>query len=125
MKIIALLLIITDSIILVKVLMPGLLGKHSQDDAKIIQKKLDAGALVVDVRTSGEFAAGHYPGAINIPLAEIASRIVEFGDKNKPIVVYCRSGNRSGKARALLLEQGYKDVINGGSLTDMMHYEKQ
>ena len=85
----------------------------------VVEKKIREGALVVDVRTPAEFASGHFPGSINIPLQEIESRIAEFGEKNRPIVVYCRTGNRSAKAKAILERHGYSDVTNGGGLRDM------
>jgi len=88
-------------------------------DRDVVMNKIMAGALIVDVRTPEEFAAGHYKGAVNIPLAEIQSRLSEFGDKNKPVVVYCRSGNRSAKAKAILEANGFRDVTNGGGLRDM------
>ena len=51
-------------------------------------------ALIVDVRTPGEYFRGHYPGAINIPLSSVPSRISEFGPTDRAVVVYCRSGRR-------------------------------
>lgn len=84
-----------------------------------VMKKIRNGALVVDVRTPEEYASGHYPGAVNIPLAEIEARLAEFGDVKRPIVVYCRSGNRSARARAILEAHGFRDVTNGGGLRDM------
>jgi phage shock protein E len=85
-----------------------------------VREKINTRALVVDVRTPQEFSSGHYEGATNIPLQELPRRIAEFGEKNKPIIVYCRSGNRSGKARKILQDHGYIDVINGGGLKDML-----
>jgi len=74
-----------------------------------------AGALLVDVRTRAEFDAGHLEGAILIPHEEIAVRSAELGgDKARSIVVYCRSGHRSGKAARALADLGYVNVINGG-----------
>ena len=57
-------------------------------------------ASIVDVRTPGEFAGQHVAGAINIPLDEVAQRINELKELPKPIIAYCRSGNRSGMAVA-------------------------
>ncbi len=78
---------------------------------------------VVDVRETGEFACGHYDGAINIPLGIIPLRLDEFKAMNGPIVVYCRSGNRSGMAMNLLKQAGLTDVYNGGGLHDMLVYQ--
>jgi phage shock protein E len=77
------------------------------------------GALIVDVRTPGEFNSGHYKGSINIPVDDVEKNLVKFGDKNRLIVVYCRTGNRSGKAKAILDKNGFKNVINGGGLKEM------
>lgn len=80
---------------------------------------LDAKATVVDVRTPGEFASGHHPRAVNIPVGQVQSRMAEFGDKAKPVVVYCASGGRSGYARQLLLAAGYQKVINAGGYSNL------
>jgi phage shock protein E len=88
-------------------------------DTAVVQDKIKAGALVVDVRTPAEFTAGAYPGAINIPLDQIEKRLSEFGDHKRSIVVYCRSGHRSGQAQALLMKGGFTDVTNGGGLKNM------
>ncbi|HNX60384.1 MAG TPA: rhodanese-like domain-containing protein [Spirochaetota bacterium] len=89
------------------------------DPVSQVKTKIEGGAKIVDVRTPGEFDSGHYKGADNIPLQEMNSRLAEFGDKTKPIVVYCRSGRRSAEAKRILLENGYKDVTDGGGLADM------
>ncbi len=81
---------------------------------------VDATTQLVDVRTKEEFAAGHIPGALNIPLADISKRKQEIKDLGKkPVVFYCRSGNRSGLAIVELQKQGYGQVYNGGSLDDV------
>ena len=82
--------------------------------------KIDRNATIVDVRTKDEFTSGHFPGAINIPLEEVHKRIHEFDSLSKPIVAYCRSGNRSQIAVAILKQSGVKEAINGGGLQDMM-----
>ena len=78
-------------------------------------------AAIIDVRTSAEFAAGHLSGAINIPLERIETDIqsVQGIDKSSPIMLYCRTGNRSGKARDLLMKQGFTNVMNGGGLSTL------
>ncbi len=76
---------------------------------------IKSGALLVDVRTPAEFAEGHLAGARNIPLDQVRNRIAEFGpDRDARIVVYCRSGRRSGLARDALRELGFRQVLNGG-----------
>ncbi len=89
--------------------------RHCESVAALIRK----GALVVDVRTPEEFRAWQYPGAVNIPLNDIESRLSDFGDKNSPVVVYCRSGNRSSQAKKILERHGYACVVNGGGIADM------
>jgi phage shock protein E len=74
---------------------------------------------VIDVRTPEEFSEGHYPNAINIPLDHVQQRINEFKEMPKPIVAYCRSGNRSGMAVSILKQNGINDAINGGGLDDL------
>lgn len=86
-----------------------------------VKDEVAKGALMVDVRTPEEFASGSVKGAINIPLNEVESRINEF--KGKPgVVVFCRSGNRSGQAKKILESNGIKNVINGIN-TDTMNAE--
>ena len=71
------------------------------------------GALILDVRTSAEFNSGHVPNAVNIPHDELASRLVELdSEMDRPIVVYCKSGKRAGKAASVLLEGGYSEVFH-------------
>lgn len=71
------------------------------------------GATLLDVRTLAEFAGGNTPGTINIPLDELGSRLVEI-PRDKPVVVGCASGTRSGMARMLLRKNGYAPVYNIG-----------
>jgi NADPH-dependent 2,4-dienoyl-CoA reductase/sulfur reductase-like enzyme/rhodanese-related sulfurtransferase len=78
------------------------------------------GPIVIDVRTTGEFAMGAFPDAINIPLDELPSRAEELGQKDREIIVYCASGARSSYAQRVLEQMGYSNVENGGSLHDMM-----
>lgn len=82
-------------------------------------------ATLVDVREAYEFKAGHAPGAIHIPLNEIFQRLQEFQAMSAPIVVYCRSGNRSEHARLVLQAKGLKSVFNGGGLDDVRYYQSQ
>jgi rhodanese-related sulfurtransferase len=72
---------------------------------------------VLDVREPGEYAAGHIPGALLIPLGELPDRLHEVPEEG-PVVVVCRSGNRSGQALRFLRQQGFDNVHNmlGGML---------
>lgn len=74
------------------------------------------GALLLDVRTTQEYQAGHIPGSINLPLQELdnAEEIIE--NEDTPIYVYCRSGSRSRQAAAILGAMGYSDVTNIGGI---------
>lgn len=77
-------------------------------------------ASIVDVRTPEEYAAGHYPGAVNIPLDKVPQNIEQFKLMQKPIVAYCRSGNRSGMAVTMLKQSGIAEVYNGGGLEELL-----
>jgi rhodanese-related sulfurtransferase len=79
----------------------------------------DRSLVLLDVRTPAEYADGHIPGAINIPHSEIASRISELSNaRDRDLVVYCRSGNRTGQALASLREAGFSRLfhLNGDYL---------
>ncbi len=89
--------------------------------ASSIKEKIAAGARVVDVRTVAEFRDGAYPGAINIPLSLIPLKMKELEPKDKPIVLYCASGARSGQAARLLSAAGFIDVVNAGGLDVVLH----
>ncbi len=88
-------------------------------DKKTVKEWIAGGALIVDVRTPQEFAAGNYKGSINIPLSDIEKNLNKFGDKERKIIVYCRTGNRSGHAKKILESNGFTNVLNGGGLSDM------
>lgn len=76
-------------------------------------------ALWIDVRTAEEYGDWHVPGASNIPYEEIAERIGEVtSDKDASILLYCRSGRRSGIALKALHEAGFKNAVNVGGLDD-------
>ncbi|GAB1623781.1 rhodanese-like domain-containing protein [Agarivorans albus] len=78
-------------------------------------------AILIDVRSEGEFSQGHLSNAHNIPHTVIAQQITAITkDKSQPIVVYCRSGNRSGYALQVLQAMGYQQVVNGGGLKEML-----
>lgn len=79
---------------------------------------------IVDVRQGFECLFGKAKGAINIPLGEVSNRLEEFKAMKKPIVVYCRSGNRSGQAMKFLKANGVNEVYNGGSVGDVKSLQK-
>lgn len=88
----------------------------------IVKEKIKAGALVVDVRTEEEFMDEAFPGAINIPVGALQSRIKELEPKDRPIILYCASGARSALAVRVLKSMGWTDVVNAGGLQDMPGY---
>ena len=73
----------------------------------------DPAAVVLDVRTPAEFAQAHLPGAVNIDFygPTLRSDLEEL-DRDAPVLLYCRSGNRSGNLHALLEELGFADVVD-------------
>ncbi len=77
------------------------------------------GATIIDVRTDYEYSAGHLDGALNIDVTSpnFADEIAKL-DPQASYIVYCRSGNRSGQALALMNEKGFENVENGGSLEE-------
>lgn len=79
----------------------------------------DPSTIVVDVRSPWEYEKEHIPGAKNIPLEEINSKVEEFKLYNSPVVLYCRSGNRSSMAVKILQQNEVADVYNGGGLSDL------
>lgn len=106
-------MLVVVAVVLVRFVMstrPDLSG----DEAR---KLLEEGALLVDVRTVGEFEGGHIEGAHHLPLASLSERVGELGgDKERPIILYCRSGARSGQAVRWLRGQGYQKVYNLGAI---------
>lgn len=74
---------------------------------------IEDGALLIDVRTEEEFSQGHIEGAINISHEQTDALVSAIGnDKHRNVVVYCRSGNRSGKAQKALEGLGYTGIFN-------------
>jgi len=65
------------------------------------------GARLIDVRTPQEYAAGHIEGAVNIPVHELRARLDKVGPKDRPVVLYCASGARSGMAARMLKAEGW------------------
>ncbi len=78
-------------------------------DPGTVAEWVNEGATVIDVREPWEYEGGHLPGAVNIPMAEVISRIDEVTD---PVVLVCRSGARSGRVGDYLVANGYARVAN-------------
>ncbi|MDE3012257.1 MAG: rhodanese-like domain-containing protein [Pseudomonadota bacterium] len=81
------------------------------------QAALPDECVVIDVRSAGEYAQGHIEGALNLPAETIGHAIRKtVPDPLTPIVLYCRSGMRSGHAHGVLANMGYQAVHNGGAV---------
>jgi phage shock protein E len=93
--------------------LPRLGGRTTGEEAREI---LEKGGRLVDVRTPREFASGHLPGAVNLPVDDLVNRLREVGPKDTPVVVYCASGNRSAQAASLLRAQGYTSIADLGAM---------
>ncbi len=88
----------------------SLFGLGPKVDYKEVIKN---GAIIVDVRTKGEFKSGHIDGSLNIPLPELNKKLNKL-DKSKAIITCCASGVRSGSAKNILKSSGF-EAYNGGS----------
>jgi rhodanese-related sulfurtransferase len=105
------LVLISGLALLWPLLMPSAANAVSPGEATTLINREDA--HIVDVREAGEFAEGHLPNALNIPLAKVAERVGELEKfKDKPIIFCCASGMRSGKASAELKKQGFTKLYN-------------
>lgn len=87
-----------------------LLGLGPKTDLSQLVKD---GAVIVDVRTPGEYASGHIRGSVNIPLDKLSQNLNKLS-KDKAIITCCASGMRSASARSILKSRGYDRVYNGG-----------
>jgi phage shock protein E len=80
------------------------------------------GAIVIDVRTVGEYQSGHFKKSINMPLAVLPNNLSQL-DKSKPIITCCASGMRSSAAKSMLKSNGFTEVHNGGSWTNLTKFD--
>ena len=104
-------------IIATLVIVVFLLKRAGQIPAKVALEHLKDGALVIDVRSPGEFSSGHLPNAVNIPLDEIGTTVPgRVKDKNQILLLHCQSGVRSAMAVRKLKGMGYPNAFNLGSL---------
>jgi phage shock protein E len=86
-----------------------------------LQEVISNGAVILDVRTKGEFQSGHIKNSINIPIDNLPQNIKKL-NKNKPIITCCASGARSASARRILKSNGFEQVYNGGSWYSLRKY---
>jgi rhodanese-related sulfurtransferase len=107
----------TDILIAVAILVAFLLFRRSGlISVKNARAYLKNGARVIDVRTAGEYVAGHLPVAVNLPLNEIETSLSRrVKDKNQVLLLHCQSGARSATARKKLIALGCPNVYNLGS----------
>jgi len=77
------------------------------------QELIVQGAVIVDVRTKGEYQSGHVKGSINIPLDNLGNNLSKI-KKDKPVITCCASRMRSASAKNILRSNGFKEVYNGG-----------
>jgi phage shock protein E len=81
-----------------------------------IQADIRQGGLLVDVRTTEEYDLGHIDGAVNVPLQDIQEGKTDGLPTDKPLYIYCQSGNRSAQALELLQASGHQDLVDLGGI---------
>jgi len=115
------LLILLDVLLLTGCAAPAEGGSYRQismNDAVTMMEE-ESGYIILDVRTSEEFADKHIPGAINVPNEIIETEALsQLPDKDQLILVYCRSGNRSKQASEKLVALGYTNIVEFGGIND-------
>ena len=79
------------------------------------------GAIILDVRSKGEYSGGHINGSLNIPVDQLSSSLSDLKDKNKPVITCCASGMRSAAAKNILKSNGYTEVYNGGGWASLQN----
>ena len=98
-------------------------GRFRQVPVSAVRGLVEQGAYIVDVRETGEFAAGHLKTAVNIPLSELRGRMDEI-PKDHPVYLHCRSSQRSYNAIMALQQHGFDNVVNiAGSYLGICLYE--
>lgn len=75
---------------------------------------VEQGAIILDVRSPGEYSGGHVKGSVNMPLQQLSGQLHKLKNKNQTIITCCASGMRSASARGILMQNGYTQVYNGG-----------
>lgn len=90
---------------------------HERVDSATAHELVGQGARLVDVRSPAEYSAGHIAGAVNIPVGELGGRMQELEPKDRPIVLYCRSGRRSASAFDQLEQAGFSKLYDLGGMS--------
>ncbi|GAB2819530.1 rhodanese-like domain-containing protein [Ferruginibacter profundus] len=96
----------------------NLFGMGSKTDYAQLVKE---GAVILDVRSKGEFESGHIKGSLNIPVDQLLSNLSKLKDKEQPIITCCASGMRSASAKSLLITNGFTKVFNGGGWSGLQN----
>ena len=114
-----------NTVIVVVVVLVVLLGGRALKQRRYAQVRdearqvLERGAVVVDARSAMEFSGGHHQGAVNLPVGDAAHAAAKLGSTQRPVVVYCASGARSGRLAITLRQQGFEKVLDLGTLHNM------
>mgnify|MGYP000163564596 CR=1 FL=1 len=95
-----------------------LLGFGPKTDFAALVKE---GAIILDVRTKGEYASGHIKGSINIAVDTLQNNIGKLKVKTKPVITCCASGMRSASAKSILKSNGFTQVYNGGGWSSLQN----
>jgi phage shock protein E len=95
-------------------------GSYAEEQPHKAMQWIDQGALVIDVRTAQEYGQAHLPRALHIPYQRIVAQLARLEiAKERPLVLYCRSGGRAGIAEQALRQAGYSQIVNGGGYEDL------
>jgi rhodanese-related sulfurtransferase len=86
-----------------------------------LQEIISNGAVILDVRSKGEFQSGHLRNSVNIPVDNLEHNIKKL-KKDKPVITCCASGARSASAMRILKANGFEQVYNGGAWTSLRKY---
>ena len=97
----------------------GFIKKLFGGNSEEIKALVENGAVIIDVRTPGEFSGGHDAKAVNIPLDTLDKNINKIKSYKKPIVLCCASGMRSSRAKGVLLNKGIQDVHDAGAWVNL------
>ncbi|MEH0155707.1 rhodanese-like domain-containing protein [Limibacter armeniacum] len=99
-------------------LLKKIFGKQPETDYMTL---VNEGASILDVRTKAEYAEGHVPDSLNIPLRELnKAQMQKHLPVDKPVIICCQSGMRAGQAKRLLENEGYNNVFNVGNWASLM-----
>ena len=90
-----------------------------------LKNAIRKGAIIIDVRTGGEYDRGHVPDAFNIPVDRIGASAERLKAAKKPVIICCNSGDRSQQAVEELKRRGLKEVYNGGNWEEVLKILQQ